>query len=229
MEIQKLKDVVRGSGKYLIYGSSGSGKTFSLATMPVKKTLIINAEHGLRTLDDICPEIDVANIETIQDLRDVVALLEPYEFIGIDSITTIADIALREAMASTKDGRKGYSIMADQVYNIVETFNRLPQTVVYLAQEGRVNPEEAGLFNYTYCPELPGKKFAARLPYFFDFVFALRVRQTETKDGMTTERKFQTEMDGSGAYLAKSRSQRFEMYEEINFTNIFNKLKQVKK
>ena len=192
--------------------------------MPVDKTIIINAENGLRTLDDICPDIAVANVDSLDDLRDVVGMLEPYEYIGIDSISTIADLALREAQASTKDGRMAYGAMADKVYAIVETFNKLPQTVVYLAQEGRVNPEEAGLFNYSYCPELPGKKFASRLPYLFDFVWALRVRQTETLDGLETDRRFQTGMDGTGAYLAKSRSQRFELFEEVNFNNIFTKL-----
>ncbi|OQY16641.1 MAG: hypothetical protein B6I36_10030 [Desulfobacteraceae bacterium 4572_35.1] len=224
MEIQKLKDVVRGSGKYLIYGSSGSGKTHSLSTMPVEKTLIINAEHGLRTLDDICPDLDVANIDSLDDLRDVVGMLEPYDYIGIDSLSTIADLALREAMELSKDGRKAYVAMADKVFGIVETFNKMPQTVIYLAQEGRVNPEEAGLFNYSYCPELPGKKFAARLPYLFDFVWSLRIRQTETKEGLVTERRFQTNMDGTGSYLAKSRSQRFDLFEEVNFASIFNKL-----
>ena len=65
MKIQKLRDINRGAGTFLLYSESGIGKTYSLSTMP-EETLILNVEHGLRTLDAICPDIDVANIVTFR-------------------------------------------------------------------------------------------------------------------------------------------------------------------
>jgi len=224
MEIKKLSETTRGAGTFLIYSGSGSGKTYSLSTLPTSETLIINIEHGLRTLDAICPDMDVANIETMQDMRDVVKHIPDYKYIALDSISALASLSLREAKAGTKDGRQSYLLMADQVENIVNYFVKLPQAVILIAQEGRVNAEEAGLFDYTYCPELPGKKFAASLPFLVDFVWALRVKQAETENGNVTERRFQTGMDGSGDYLAKSRSQAFNIFEEPNWKNIFSKL-----
>ncbi len=224
MEIKKLSDTTRGEGTFLIYGPSGSGKTFSLSTLPTVEALIINVEHGLRTLDAICPDIAVANIETMDDMRDVVQFLPDYRYIALDSISALSELALKEAMAENKDGRKAYMTMADKVAAIVDYFVRLPQAVIMIAQEGRVNQEDAGLFDYTFAPELPGKKFAASLPYRVDFCWSLRVKQVEGKDGLVTDRRFQTAMSGDGDYLAKSRSQAFEVFEEVNWENVFNKL-----
>ncbi len=224
MEIKKLSETTRGAGTFLIYSGSGAGKTYSLSTLPVEDTLIINIEHGLRTLDDLCPDMDVANIETMADMREVVKHIPDYKYIALDSISALANLALKEAKATTKDGRMAYMTMADKVEAIVNYFTKLPQAVILIAQEGRVNPEEAGLFNYSYTVELPGKKFAASLPFLVDFVWPVRVKQLETPEGTITDRRFQTNMDGDGAYLAKSRSQVFDTFEEVNWTNIFNKL-----
>jgi len=220
MEIKKLSATISGSGNFLIYGESGTGKTHSLSTLPIKKTLIISIERGLRTLQDICPDTDVAEIDTIQDMRDVFEMLEGYDCVAIDSISTVADMALKEAKEGTKDGRQAYMAMADTIYAIVESFNKIPQTVIYLCRAGRVNSEEAGLFNYSFCPELPGKKFAQMLPFLFDYVWPLRVKQADEE----VSRRFQTNMDGSGGYMCKSRSERLEIFEEINFVELFKKL-----
>jgi hypothetical protein len=89
------------------------------------------------------------------------------------------------------------------------------------AQEERVNQEEAGeKLDYVYSVQFPGKKFMNKVPYFFDFVFALRTR---VNDEGEIERRLQTGLHGD--YLAKSRSQRLDLFEEVDWQNIFIKLK----
>lgn len=223
MEIKKLKQTVTGHGNFILYGPSGSGKTFSATTIP-GSTLIVSAEKGLRTLVELMPDNDVAEISSLQDLRDVYAHINgdnPYDVILIDSLSEIGEIALREAKASTKDGRQAYMIMADTVAGVIQSFNELPITTIMIAQEERVAAEMIGQVDYLYAPSIPGKAFMAKVPYKLDFVFCLRTR-INAADG-TIERAFQTGPNGD--YLAKSRSQRLETFEDANWESIFNKLK----
>lgn len=227
MEIQKLSQTTRGSGKYLIYGNSGSGKTFSLSTLPLEKTLIINAEQGLRTLDEICPDISVANVESMDDIREAEEHFSDYDFIAIDSLSKIGEICLAEEMKKVSHGMKAYGNMGDIMDKMITTFLKLPQTVIFIAREERVNQENAGdgQIDHVLAPSLPGKKFAAKVVYYFDFVWAVRTKSTETENGSIIERKFQTTTIGDGGYLAKSRSQRFDDFETPDWSSLFNKLK----
>lgn len=222
MEIKKLKSTVLGAGKYVLYGPSGSGKTFSISTLPAG-TLILAVEKGLRTLLEVAPELDVADINSLQDMRDAFNFLASnptsHPTVVIDSLSELGELALTEAKAQTKDGRQQYQLMADTISGIIKSFNDLPQTVIFTAQEERVNQEDLGLLDYVYAPAIPGRKFATRVPYKFDYVFCLRTKVSE--DG-TVERRFQTGMKGD--YLAKSRSLRLQVFEEPNWTHIFNKL-----
>ena len=223
MEIRKLSETVKGSGKFILYGPSGSGKTFSLSTLP-PKTIILAVEKGLRTLSDISPGLSVAEINSIDDMRDAYVHLAEnpgeFDYVAIDSISELAEIALNEAKNNSKDGRKHYMEMADTVTAIIKSFETLPQTVIFTAQEERVNQEDAGLLEYVIAPALPGRKFAQAIPYKLDFVFCLR---TKLNDEGETERRFQTGLHGD--YLAKARSTKLDLFETADWQHIFNKLK----
>ena len=228
MEIKKLSESVPGSGNFVLYGPSGSGKTHSLQTLPVAETLIINLDRGLRTLKDSFSDCDVATIECLQDLTEVFYILtkqpEKYKYVPIDSLSELAELALADAKTKSKDGRKHYGLMAEKVTAMIKTFNELPQTMIWIAEEERVNPEMAGELDYLLSPAIPGKKFAAKLPYKFDYVFAARTHKDEND---VIHRRFQTSLDGTGVYLAKSRLSRegqLEIFEMPDWGEIFKKL-----
>ncbi len=221
MEIRKVKETVTGKGNFILYGPSGSGKTYSAVTIP-GKTLIASAEKGLRTLLELTPDMDVVEINTIADMRELHTYLSTkleYDTVFIDSLSEIGEMALSEAKATTKDGRQAYMGMADTVAGMIKAFNELPCTVIMTAQEERVASEMIGQVDYLYAPSIPGKAFMSKVPYKLDFVFCLRTRLNGES---VLERAFQTGPNGD--YLAKSRSQRLATFENADWTEIFKKL-----
>jgi hypothetical protein len=223
MEIKPLQETLTGYGNFLLYGASGAGKTRSIATMP-KGTVLLSADSGRRTLKDIAPQLQVGVIETLDDLRDSLKLIKDFKYVVIDDLTVISKVVLNDEKSKTKDGRQAYMKMQEVVDKIIQSFFDLPQTVIFVAQEERVNQEDAGLFDYVYCPSVPGKKFSASIPYLFDYVFAMRTKNEEVDTKQVTKRRFQTALNGLGDYLAKSRTERLSLYEEANWVSIFNKL-----
>lgn len=223
MEIRKVKDTVTGHGNFILYGPSGSGKTYSAVSVP-GKTLIASAEKGLRTLLELAPDMDVAEINTINDLRELHTYLKTnltYDTVFLDSLSEVGEMALSEAKTATKDGRQAYMMMADTVAGMIKAFNELPCTVIMIAQEERIASEMIGQVDYLFAPSIPGKSFMARIPYKLDFVFCLRTR---INDEGKMERAFQTGPNGD--YLAKARSQRLETFEAADWAQIFTKLNQ---
>lgn len=67
-------------------------------------------------------------------------------------------------------------------------------------------------------PSMPGKKLGPNLAYFFDAVFAMRVKQTD--EGIT--RALQTTTDGQ--WTAKDRSGALATFEEPDLEKILNKI-----
>ncbi len=224
MRIQKVSETVTGKGNFILYGRSGCGKTFSASTIP-DKTLILSAEKGLRTLVELAPDMDVTEIKTVKDMREAHTFLagnREYKTVFVDSLSELGEIALSEAKTITKDGRQAYMLMADNIAGMIKSYNELPQTVIFVAQEERVANEQIGQVDHLYAPSIPGKSFMSKVPYKFDFVFCLRTRINE--EG-TLSRRFQT--DANGDYLAKSRTQRLKVFDSPNWGDIFNKLKEV--
>ena len=222
MEIRKVKDTVTGHGNFILYGPSGSGKTYSAVTLP-GKTLIASAEKGLRTLLELAPDMDVAEINSMADMRELHTFLknnkDAYDTVFVDSLSEVGEMALSEGKAATKDGRQAYMMMADTVAGMIKAYNELPCTVVFVAQEERVASELVGQVDYLYAPAIPGKAFATKMPYKLDFVFCLRTRMN---DEGKMERAFQTGPNGD--YLSKSRSQRLDTFEAADWSHIFKKL-----
>lgn len=222
MDIKKLAQTVTGHGNFILYGPSGVGKTFSASTIP-EKTLILSAEKGLRTLVEIAPDLDVADINKMDDMRDAALFLanekHGYNTVFIDSLSELGEMSLEEAKAKTRDGRMAYMMMADSIAGMINTFNNLPVTVIFTAQEQRVAEELLGQVDYLYAPAIPGKAFMAKVPYKLDFVFCLRARVQKESE---IERAFQCGPNGD--YLAKARSQRLDTFELPNWAGIFNKL-----
>lgn len=74
IEIKKVCDIVQENGiKCLLHGFSGSGKTYSISTIP-GRVIVLSAESGLLSLKDF-DNIDAIEINNINELR------EAYEFL----------------------------------------------------------------------------------------------------------------------------------------------------
>ena len=211
--------------KGLVYGRSAIGKTRLMATMPriqVKDGghgIVISAEAGLLSLQDT--PVPVIEIKSLDDLnRSLAYLMGPagnhYWHIGIDSISEIAEKILSNAKANTKDGRKAYGDLADQMWATIRAFRDLKGKNVIMTAKAEFTKDENGVTRWN--PMMPGKALTQGLPYFFDFVFAYA-----TFRGVGGEHKsLQTTVDMT--YEAKDRSGKLDFFEYPDLTQIFNKI-----
>tara|TARA_R100001594_G_scaffold43455_1_gene75585 strand:+ start:4258 stop:4989 length:732 start_codon:yes stop_codon:yes gene_type:complete len=212
--------------KMLIYGSAGSGKTVTCVTAE-EPTLIISAEAGLLSIkdapDSIQKMIQIAECSTRADVEEVLEYLQAKgapPWVCVDSISEIAEVVLAEELdkPSGKDPRKAYGELAIVMTNLIKGFRNLPNTnVVMTAKLDRV---QDGMSNaMLYGPSMPGQKMGQALPYFFDFVGALRV--DKDNEGRLI-RSIQTNRDAQ--YEAKDRSGKLDIFEKPSLKIIKDKI-----
>lgn len=202
--------------KVLVHAPAGSGKTRLCSTVP--NNLIISAEAGLLSLKDY--DIDVVTVKTMDDMRKVYEYLATdtkYEWISLDSISEIAEVCLAEEKAGTKDPRKAYGEMQEQMMNLMRAYRDLPKNVYFSAKQDRQKDESTGSFFYGAM--IPGQKLGQALPYMFDEVLCLQVWKDE--EGVT-HRAFQTERDEK--YDAKDRSGKLDSIEPADLGAIYQKI-----
>lgn len=218
MEIKKLSEVVHQSGvKALLYGQSGSGKTYSISTITGDK-LILSAESGLRSLKDIAPDIDVAEINTLDDAREAYNEIKKsdYETIILDSISEIAEQVLISEKGKTKDGRQAYGELQAIVIPIIKSFRDLNKNVIFTAKMEKTQTDTGAML---YGPGMPGNRLKSEIPYLFDEVFCLRLKEDENGK---IKRAFQTGTDFT--HEAKDRSGKLAQFEPADWSVIFNKI-----
>ena len=99
---------------------------------------------------------------------------------------------------------------------LIRAFRDLPKHVLMTAKLEKSQDEMGRIL---YSPSMPGKSLTMQLPYFFDFVFPLRVeKDAEGK----TQRALMTDSDG--LWLAKSRSHKLEAWEAPDLGAIIEKI-----
>lgn len=212
--------------KILIYGISGAGKTFSLATVP--NLVIISSEKGLLTLAGY--NINVMAISSFEDLVQAYNILSDpakrgsIKAVAIDSLTEIGEVILAKAKKEFKDQRQAYVDLADKTTDVIKKFRDLDGLhVIMVAKIANYKEDLTGYVKY--FPAMPGTKLANNLPYLFDEVFYLGLQHNrETNE---TVRYFQTAADDQ--VTAKDRSGALNRYEPVHLGNIIEKIIQHKR
>lgn len=219
----------KGSAKYvklLVYGESGVGKTRLIASAPAP--VIISSESKLRSLSAL--DIPVIKIKTIEDFRaayDFVVKDEKakrFKTICLDSISDIAETALTQLLKDYTDGRQAYGELNSLMTEMVKKFRDLEgKNVYFIAKQKRIGDPASSLGSFS--PLMPGQTLGPQLPYYFDYVFAMRIGQNEDKSQYSY---LQTESDLQ--YIAKGdrNLEKFEKAppgsDEPDLNLIFNKL-----
>jgi hypothetical protein len=213
-----------GGLKVLVHGPSGAGKTTLMGTTG-EPTVIISAEGGMLSLAR--QSIPVIEIDTIDDLKSVYQFLasaqgQQFRWIGLDSVSDIAEKVLSAYKRKNKDPRKAYNEMADDLWEMVRQFRDMPgRNVIFTAKQERMKDESSGITSYV--ASLPSNRTSQGIDYFFDEVFALRVER-DPGDPLKVTRYLQTGRDY--AYSAKDRSGVLAMFEPPNLAYVKAKIQQ---
>lgn len=206
--------------KTMVHGPSGIGKTFLTAS--ISDNVIISAESGLLSVADF--DIPVIEVSSVSDCWEALAYVQGsaeaknFNCVSLDSITDIAEVMLIEYKKEFNDARQAYGKLADDMGDLIRAFRDLPEKHVYVtAKQQAVVDEYSGLTRY--MPTMPGKNLTNGLPYFFDEVLALRIKEEE--DGKIW-RYLQTAADVQ--YTAKDRSGKLDVIEKPDLGHIFKKI-----
>jgi len=218
INLKSTSDVHSNGVKLLVYSQSGAGKTTLIKTLP--SPIIISAESGLLSLEDCdIPYIEVSDMDSLKEAYEYVISDECSQFksIALDSISEIAEVVLATEKKKAKDGRMAYGEMDTQVTEIIRAFRDIPNKHVYFTAKLEKQQDEMG--RVMYFPSLPGNKTAQKLPYFFDFVMALRLEKDA--DGIP-QRALMVESDG--LWLAKQRGNKLDTWEAPDLGAIIRKI-----
>lgn len=217
--IKRTGDVHLDGVKIITYGQAGAGKTSLCATLP--DPIIISAESGLMPLQKA--NLPYIEIKTMGDLEEVFEWLHKSEeansfaTVCIDSVSEIGETVLAHEMKLTKDPRRAYGEMNQQMAHIVRGFRDLKGKHVYISAKLSQAQDETGMM--LYSPSMPGKTAGAAMPYFFDEVLALRVE----KDGEGNVMRI-LQCGPDGQWQAKDRSGKLEMWEQPDLGKIIEKI-----
>lgn len=219
IQLRSTEHLAADGVKMLVYGAAGSGKTSLIPTLP--SPVVLSAEGGLLSIAGAnIPFVEVQDMDTLKDvyawLKDS-AEAKPYKSVCLDSISEVAEVVLAAELRKNKDGRAAYGEMNSTMAELIRAFRDLPGRHVYMSAKLEKSQDEMG--RILYNPSMPGKSLTQQLPYFFDFVFPLRVeRDAEGK----TQRALMTDSDG--LWLAKSRSHLLDVWEAPDLGAVIKKI-----
>lgn len=235
MLIKSTHDKREEGIKCLIIGQPGAGKTFLASTLDHQKTLIVNAENGLKTLEEFSIDtVDLTKDDAgqniamhlrVERLRQLMMLLsqkeiqEKYDNVFVDSLTEIGEIFYADAEAKYPDIRNGmqkYGELSKNLVSFIKFARDLTMYNVFFTALEKAEKDNVGRTQYI-C-NVRGS-ICWTISKFFDEVYSLRVfkRDEETVRALVT-----TPIDG---YEGKSRSRKLKEYEQANLGNIMEKLK----
>ena len=127
----------------LIYGNSGSGKTYNSIRIPGKKILLSSdcsynfAAKGVKDLEIVditrwLPDKD-GDEKCFSELFDAAAVKKP-DIIIVDNLSDLIDMAVLELIASegsSKDNRQSYNIVYQSIRRLVRAANHVGCHVVF--------------------------------------------------------------------------------------------------
>lgn len=216
--VQNTSDQSTTYRKSLLYAHHGWGKTTQMKHFQREygPGFIISGESGLSSIRrasiDYLPFTSWDGVtdpsKNEYSFKDIFVWVrsdefkaKDYKWIGVDSLTELADHALRAANAaadtkSKETGKKvdGFAVWGDYsstMLGVCKAIRDLPMHVIVtaLAKESQNNEGEN-----EYWPMVPGKQVQTQLPGIFDCVLCgVRVTTGNAKDGMKVERYIVTD------------------------------------
>ena len=189
--------------RILMYGASGTGKTWMVRTLlDPSRVLLVAAEPGTLSLGDI--DMPMVTLDTPDDLAKVCKAMlsrgDKYDWLVVDSLSAWADSVLAEELPRNQHGLKAYGAMQDRVMAMVRgPLRDIPQHVLCIARQERVVVDGSQVL----VPGLPGQAMTHKHPvaHEFDAVWCLWA----LKEGEKSRRLLQTDSAADPRATAKTR------------------------
>lgn len=224
IELKSTRGLTANGVKMLVYGQAGAGKTSLVTTLP--EPVVLSAEGGLLSIAH--HDIPYITIKTLDDLYQAYDWLvnsdeaKRFQSVALDSISEVAEVVLDHELnqiinGKKVDGRMAYGELNTKMASLIRAFRDLPGKHVYMSAKLEKSQDEMG--RMLYGPSMPGKSLTQQLPYFFDFVFPLRVEKDANGN---TQRAIMTDSDG--LWQAKSRGQGLSVWEAPDLGAIIQKI-----
>ena len=219
INLRRTSDAHQRGVKLVVYGQSGSGKTFLIPSLP--NPVVLSAEGGLLSIQRA--DIPYIEIKTMAQLMEAYQWLtesaeaKGFQSVAIDSISEVAEVVLAEELKRNKDGRAAYGELNTVMTGMVRAFRDLPNKHVLFTAKCEKSTDETG--RILYAPSMPGKSLSMQLPYLVDEVLALRVEKDA--DGATQRALM---CDSDGLWLAKDRSGALGAWETADLGEIIKKI-----
>jgi len=190
----------------LLYGATGTGKTTSASTLPLKRTIIISAEAGILSLAGL--DLEILVIESWADLTEafVVVKNSPKDIVFVDTLTELNELAkvhilheLRPSLQRKTDKTYESSFSQDdwgelgrRMLTMIRSFRDLDKHVIMTCGESEREDQASGCIMVK-----PGLNGQARdqAPTLYDLVFRARV----VRNGDKNEYYWQCQADETSA------------------------------
>jgi hypothetical protein len=220
MQVRSTNQITAADGiKCVIYGRSGTGKTYSLASAPAP--FILSAEKGLLSLRKL--SVAYTEINTYKELTDAYMWVmqsseaKKFQTYALDSMSEIAEVVLAEELRKTKDPRKAYGEMQQQMYNLIRNFRDLKgKNVVFIAKQMLIEEGQLPVIQRA-SPLMPSKALQNATPYFFDLILHMDILKHDGVNYRVLHTCSSLEWD------AKDRSGNLNPIEQPDFSAIFKK------
>jgi hypothetical protein len=209
--------------KAVCYGPAGGGKTPVLCTAP--RPVILVTEPGMLSVREV---MNVPAWDAINNPKQIVdffkwlnssAEAKGFDTVGMDSLSQMAELILREELGRNKDGRKAYGEMSRRVMEHMENLFYMPQKHTFLIAKQQIIEVGEGKFKQPY---FPGQDLGVKIPHLFDEFWQLDTHrvpgQAQPVKALLTRQRFDT--------MARDRSGNLDEYEQPDLTNVFKKAMQ---
>jgi len=204
--------------KAVVYGTSGSGKTYFAASAP--NPIFASSEGGLLSTVATGNRIDFAEIKSLEDLQALFLKLKAgghgYETVVIDSITEINEI-IKEDLEAKRGGKmqiQDWGDLGKKIKKVLRSFRDLDMHTIFIAQEMLEKDDQK---IQKIVPSLNGKA-ATEIAYFMDVVGYTSINKNgEHKITVSPHERL----------LTKDRSGKLADLESLNFSEWVNAVKAI--
>jgi hypothetical protein len=159
--------------KILIWGNSGSGKSWLSATAP-KPLVILTEANGAVSIGHSNKDADIVVIDNADDLRQIAIMaksgkLSQYKTLVFDSLTECQKL-FKDEIVGNRDTLKiqEWGLLANRMLKFIRLIRDLPFHIVCTALADKNTDDQGGILNN--LPQFEGKKTANEIMQYFSAV-----------------------------------------------------------